>query len=101
MTTELDLARLPPRLSTPEVCKLARYSRATLWRRIDAKQMPEPVDRGGKGFLFDRDSVLKALGLAAPSMLPEAGHDWSNADAYRETVAATLRARQAARRPRS
>ena len=53
-----------PRITTREVCALARYGRATLFRRIDAGQMPHPIDRGGDGFLFDRKAVLVALGLA-------------------------------------
>ena len=53
-----------PRITTREVCALARYGRATLFRRIDAGQMPHAIDRGGDGFLFDRKAVLVALGLA-------------------------------------
>ena len=50
------------RLTTPEVCALARYSKSTLWKRIDAGLMPAPIDRGGQGFLFDKTAILKALG---------------------------------------
>ena len=35
-----------PRISSREVCELARYSRSTLWKRIDAGHMPAPIDRG-------------------------------------------------------
>ena len=45
------------------MCALARYSSSTLWKRIDAGVMPAPIDRGGRGFLFDRQAVRAALGL--------------------------------------
>lgn len=53
---------LPMRLTTDDVCRLARYSRATLWRRIKAGQFPAPRDRGRQA-IFDRDAVLQALKL--------------------------------------
>jgi predicted DNA-binding transcriptional regulator AlpA len=56
-----------PRITTREVCALARYSPSTLWKRIDAGIIPAPIDRGGDGFLFDRRAVLGALGIPAPS----------------------------------
>lgn len=59
-------ADLPTRLTTPEVLALARYSRATLARRIGAGVMPKPIDRGADGGIFDRDAVLKALGIDQP-----------------------------------
>jgi predicted DNA-binding transcriptional regulator AlpA len=52
-----------PRISTREVCELARYSRGTLRRRIAAGHMPAPIDQGGCGLLFDRWAVVRALGL--------------------------------------
>ena len=52
-----------PRMTTVEVCALARYGKATLFRRIDAGHMPRPLDRGGGGYLFDRKAVLIALGM--------------------------------------
>lgn len=52
----------PARLTTSEVCELARYKRDTLWRRIREGKMPKPVDRGREA-LFDRAAVEKALGL--------------------------------------
>jgi hypothetical protein len=36
MSEALDFANLPPRLTTAEVCGLARISAVTLWRRITA-----------------------------------------------------------------
>lgn len=56
------MSDLPRRLTTSEVCSLARYSSVTLWRRIKAGEMPRPVDEGRQA-LFDRDAVLKALGM--------------------------------------
>ena len=52
----------PNRLTTAEVCALARYGPATLWRRVKQGRMPKPVDRG-RHSLFDRDEVLAALGF--------------------------------------
>ncbi|WP_022697876.1 helix-turn-helix transcriptional regulator [Euryhalocaulis caribicus] len=68
------------RLTTSEVCALARYGKATLWRRIREKQMPPPVDRGRES-LFDRKAVEKALGLVDDDQTPALSF---NADAYRE-----------------
>jgi len=62
MTTEGDL---PPRLTTAEVCALARYGRSTLAREIRQGRMPAPI-RTGRPQIFLRDAVLQALGLLAP-----------------------------------
>ena len=64
-----------PRMTSAEVCALARYGKATLWRRIDAAHMPAPVDRGSGGFLFDRREVLKALGLEHAVPVPPAKNE--------------------------
>lgn len=48
------------RLTTGEVCQIARISRATLWRRIKSGGLPLPIDRGRQA-LFDRAQVLRAL----------------------------------------
>lgn len=68
-----------PRISTREVCALARYTPATLWRRIDAGYMPKAIDRGDGGYLFDRRAVLLALGMeppAEPAPAPEPTWDF-------------------------
>ncbi len=77
-----------PRISTKEVCELARYSQGTLWRRIDAGDMPAPLDRGGRGYLFDRKAVLRALGLeiTAPPEPVEPAWDFDPV-AYAEAIA--------------
>lgn len=62
--TMLDPTTLPPRLHQPQVLSLAGYSRSTLRTRQDAGRMPLPIDRGKHGGIYDRDAVLKALGLA-------------------------------------
>ena len=57
-------ASLPWRMTTVEVCTLARVSRATLWRRIKAGQMPAPIDHARQA-LFERDAMISALGRAS------------------------------------
>lgn len=53
---------LPVRITTRQVCLLAGYGDAKLSKKIAAGEMPAPVDRG-KENLFDRDAVLRALGM--------------------------------------
>lgn len=55
---------LPPRLHLPQVLELAGYGRTTLRARQRAGKMPWPIDRGPRGGIYDRDAVLKALGIA-------------------------------------
>ena len=45
------------------VLALAGYSRSTLSNRQRDGKMPKPIDRGGSGGIYDRDEVLKALGM--------------------------------------
>ena len=52
---------LPPRLTTREVLVFARFSSATLRRRIRSGRFPSPVERG----IYMRDDVLSALGITA------------------------------------
>lgn len=54
------------RLTTKEVCDLARFSPVTLWRRIRSGQMPAPIDQGRQS-IFDRQAVLSALQSPAHS----------------------------------
>jgi hypothetical protein len=49
-------------MTTAQVCALARCTPAKLWRRIDAGHMPKPVGHDAEGELFNRASVLIALG---------------------------------------
>lgn len=49
------------RLTTQEVCALARISSSTLWRRISCGRFPPPVDRA-RTALFDFSEVQAALG---------------------------------------
>lgn len=77
MTRDADFDDLPRRLTTAEVCELARVGLVTLWRRRqkdkngDRRYDFDPVDRGRQD-LYDRDTVLKALGLShgAPEAEP-------------------------------
>jgi hypothetical protein len=85
-------------MTTPEVCALARYSSSTLWKRFDAGLMPAPIDRGGKGYLFDRKAVRTTLGLDRHDQPPEEAHDASiTAEAYAEAHAREVRRRKGAR----
>jgi excisionase family DNA binding protein len=79
-----------PRMTTREVCSLARYSRSTLWKRIDAGTMPAPIDRGGGGYLFDRRAVLAFLGLDKPNEI-EPPAVTIDPDAYRAALARQVR----------
>ena len=58
---------LPPRLTTTEVCALARISKRTFSKRRHAPGAMglyalKPCDRGSED-LFERDAVLRALGM--------------------------------------
>lgn len=48
------------RLTTTEVCALARISRTTLWRRIRAGRMPKKIDQANEA-LFSADEVFAVL----------------------------------------
>ena len=50
----------PARLTTGEVCQIARFSRATLWRRVAAGRLPEPIDHARQA-LFCAKDVMSAL----------------------------------------
>jgi predicted DNA-binding transcriptional regulator AlpA len=89
------MAEHPPRMTTREVCALARYSSSTLWKRIDADHMPKPIDRGGSGFLFDTKAVLLALGMHTNGDTSEQAEWGFDADAYRAALSRDLRRRQA------
>ncbi|MFZ5721692.1 MAG: helix-turn-helix domain-containing protein [Pseudomonadota bacterium] len=58
------------RMTTNEVCKLDRISRATLWRRIRSGALPAPVDRGRQALFctteMRTDRPLRR-GLSAPA----------------------------------
>ena len=89
---------LPPRLHLPQVLALAGYSRSTLRSRQRAGVMPMPIDRGGRGGIYDRDAVLKALGMAQDET-PDPADAWTfKPDAYRDALAGQIRRPQEARR---
>lgn len=77
-----------PRIALPEVLALAGYSRSTLRARQRAGLMPWPVDRGGRGGIYQRDAVLKALGLLEETPVDPAGAWTFNPEAYRAALAA-------------
>lgn len=92
-----DPSSLPPRIATPTVLDLAGYGRSTLRNRQRARLMPEPIDRGGRGGIYDRDAVLKALGLAQDE--PAARDPWDfDDDAFERAAARKIRRPQAAGR---
>ena len=88
-----DLARLPMRLTTAEVCQLARISPATLWRRIKARTLAlAPCDRGRQA-LYERDAVLRAFGMLKDAPAHETD-DWTvDAHAIREARSRQVRHR--------
>lgn len=91
----------PPRITTSEVLQLARYGVKKLWKNRRAGLMPDPVDRGRED-LFDRDAVLKALGMlqdAAPPAVDVDDDPWSvNPDAIRQAAARNVRHAPASQR---
>lgn len=60
--TRPPLATFAPgqRLTTREVCQLARLSRASVWRRIASGRLPGPIDYGRQA-LFCAQAVSQAL----------------------------------------
>lgn len=59
-----------PRLTTTEVCQLARLSRASVWRRIAAGRLPAPIDHGRQA-LFCAQAVAAALQKTPERPSPE------------------------------
>lgn len=53
------------RLTTDEVCALARISRATLWRRVAQGRLPRPIDHARQALFSARD-VSEALDCPEP-----------------------------------
>ena len=83
---------LPARMTASEVIALARFSRQTLRRRIKRGAFPKPVDEAREQ-IFDRDAVLKALGMVkdeqpVPAPEPEFAFD---ADAFNRDRARRVR----------
>lgn len=82
----------------PLVLALAGYNRVTLWRRQRANLMPLPIDRGGQGGIYDRDAVLKALGMASEQTPSAAVDVWqSDPDAYKAAGEAMRNSRMVGR----
>lgn len=87
---ELTDRAVPLRVTTREACRLARVSRATLFRRIAQGRLPGPVDRG-RELLFCRRSLISALSS------PPTGTDPATEDAAAALDALLSRRRNAAR----
>jgi hypothetical protein len=60
-------AGLPLRITTPEVCNIARIGKGKLRTLIRTGKFPKPIDRGGKGYVWNTHSVLQALGIYTTS----------------------------------
>lgn len=58
-------------MTIAEVCALARCTPATLWGRIDAGRMPKPIGYGAQGEMFNRTSILIALGKFDHEAMPD------------------------------
>ncbi len=54
--------RVVPHIGAAEICRLAKISRPTLTRRVQAGKYPKPVDRG-RETLISRRAVYQALGI--------------------------------------
>lgn len=92
-TPPSDIARLPMRMTTSEVCAVARFSKATLQRRIKTGLIDlKPIDRGQEK-LYLRADVVRALGLSDDVAAPPAPEP----DRPRVSVDA-IKARMASRR---
>lgn len=88
---------IPSRITTSEVLQLARYGVKKLWRNRRAGTMPNPIDRG-KEALFDRDAVLKALGMIHDDAPQPATDEWEvDSDAFRAVGARKVRQSAAAK----
>jgi predicted DNA-binding transcriptional regulator AlpA len=61
-----DYAKLPPRLTTAEVSAITRLKKRSLWKRVREGRGPKPIRVGGR-LLWDRDEVLRFVGLPVPA----------------------------------
>lgn len=59
------------RLTTREVCALGRFSRATMWRRVQSGALPAPIDHARQA-LFDAEAVERALSIVTAKAPAEA-----------------------------
>lgn len=73
--TAEEIASLPARIYTSEVCRLARYGPGKLWRERAAGLMPNPIARGRED-IFDRDAVFKALGMVKDAGPHDSANTW-------------------------
>lgn len=63
-----NAALLPVRLSTTQVLDLVCISAPTLAKRIREGTLPPPIDKARER-IFDRDDVLRAIGLLPPAQI--------------------------------
>lgn len=89
-----DVASLPMRMTTSEVCAVARFSKRSLQRRIrDGLIDLKPIDRGREQ-LYLRADVVRALGLAdegLPNPAPTEERPRVNIEAIKAALAASRR----------
>lgn len=63
MSDRLPSPLQEPRITTSEVCAIARLSPVTIQRRIAAGKLPKAIDRGREQ-IFDRRAIYEALGIS-------------------------------------
>lgn len=61
-----QLQNLRLRMTSDEVCHLARFSKNTLLQRVKKGTFPKPIDRCGNGYVWNTSVVLGALGFDTP-----------------------------------
>src|SRR5262245_6822615 len=88
MLDDRQISSLPLRMTRDEACAFARFSPATLARKraADPGWLPASPVQGGRQTIFDRDAVLKALGVPsadAPALAAQPVTDIEALDAFR------------------
>lgn len=95
----VHIAGLPMRMTTTEVCAVARFSKRSLHRRIkDGTIDLKPVGRGREK-LYLRADVVRALGLSDETRVPMPTSDRPrvSVDAIKAAMAASRQARRRAK----
>ena len=70
-----------PRITTSEICSIARLSPQTIGRRVKDGKLPKAVDRGEE-LLFDRLAVYQALGIPVEGRKDDARESHSEEDPW-------------------
>jgi len=64
-----QLQNLGLRITTDEVCHLARFGKGKLRNLVKKGTFPKPIDRCGKGYIWNTSAVLDALGIDTQNTL--------------------------------